>query len=129
MWALAHEVGALTHILGARVGGGRPPQRKPFLRGFQRFVEIGLAGMRQMRQRLLGRRIDDVLALAAAAVNPLAVDIEREIGIHGVLVVLVIAAMVLTKGLASFEVGFTPLSRGKATSQVRGGVNPRMSRR
>src|SRR6516162_11716143 len=39
--------------------------------------------MGQMRERLLGRRIEHVLALAAAAVHPLAVDVEREIGIHG----------------------------------------------
>src|SRR5262249_21954910 len=81
--ALAHEVGGLAHDLGAVIGRGRPPQREAFLRGFQRFVEIGLAGVGQMRQRLLGRRIKHVLALAAAAVHPLAVDIEREIGIHG----------------------------------------------
>jgi len=80
---LAHEIGGLAHDLGAIVGRGRPPQREAFLRGFQRFVEIGLAGMGQMRQRLLGRRIEHVFALAAAAVHPLAVDVEREIGIHG----------------------------------------------
>src|SRR5215813_9883892 len=39
--------------------------------------------MGQVRQRLLGRRIEHVLALAAVAVHPLAVDVEREIGIHG----------------------------------------------
>src|SRR5262249_19056899 len=39
--------------------------------------------MGQVRQRLLGRRIEYVLALAAAAIHPLAVDVEREIGIHG----------------------------------------------
>jgi hypothetical protein len=76
------SVGGLAHDLGAVVGRRRPPQRKAFLRGFQRLVEIGLAGMGQVRERLLGRRIEHVLALAAAAVNPLAVDIEREIGIH-----------------------------------------------
>src|SRR5215470_9930234 len=81
--ALAHEVGGLAHDLGAIVGRRRSPQRKAFFRRFERLVEIGLAGMGQVRERLLGRRIEHVLALAAAAVHPLAVDIEREIGIHG----------------------------------------------
>jgi len=81
--ALAHEVGGLAHDLGAVVGRGCPPQREASLRRFERFVEVGLAGMGQVRQRLLGRRIEHVLALAAAAVHPLAVDVEREIGIHG----------------------------------------------
>jgi hypothetical protein len=64
-----------VHDLAAVVGRGRAPQREALLGGFQRLVEIGLAGMRQMRQRLLGRRIDDVLALVAAAVLfPRAVD-------------------------------------------------------
>ena len=40
-----------------------------------------------MRQRLAGRRIDDVLALAAFAVEPLAVDIKLEIGVHANLAV------------------------------------------
>src|SRR5262249_2042459 len=75
--------GGWASDVGGVVGRGRPPQREAFLRGFQRLVEIGLAGMGQMRQRLLGRRIEHVLALAAAAVHPLAVDVEREIGIHG----------------------------------------------
>jgi hypothetical protein len=43
--------------------------------------------MRQMRQGFPGRRIDDVLALAAFAVEPLAVDVESELGIHRNLVV------------------------------------------
>ena len=85
--SLAHEVGSLAHDLGAVIGRSCSPQREAFLCGFQRFVEISLAGVRQMSQWLLGRRIEHVLALATAAVNPLAVDVEREIGIHGVLVV------------------------------------------
>src|SRR6476661_9207135 len=79
-----------------------------FLRGLERFVEIGLARMRQMRQRLLGRRVDHVLAPAAAAVHPLAVDIECEIAVHGVLVFFVIAEMSVATGLALFDAGFTP---------------------
>jgi len=35
--------------------------------------------MRQMRQRLAGRRIDDVLALAAIAVKPGAVDVKLKL--------------------------------------------------
>src|SRR5260370_836595 len=55
--ALAHEVGGLVHDLAAVVGRGRAPQRKAALGGLQRLVEVGLAGMGQVRQRLLGRRI------------------------------------------------------------------------
>jgi len=44
---------------------GRPPQREPFWQ-LQRLVEIGLAGVGQVRQRLFGRRIDDVSPAAAA---------------------------------------------------------------
>jgi len=85
--ALAHEVGGLAHDFRAVVGRRRTPQGEALLGGLERLVEIGLAGVGQVRERLLGRRIDDVLALAAvAAVDPLAVDVEREIGIHGVLV-------------------------------------------
>jgi hypothetical protein len=84
--ALAHELGGLAHDLGAVIGRGRPPQREALLGGRQRLVEIGLARMRQLRQRLLRRGIEHLLALAAAAVHPLAVDIERKIGIHEVLV-------------------------------------------
>ena len=82
--ALAHEVRGFAHDFRAVVGGGSAPERKAFLGGFERLVEIGLGRVRQMRERLLGRRIDDVLALAAAtAVDPFAVDVKREIGIHG----------------------------------------------
>ena len=38
-----------------------------------------------MRERLFGRRVDHVLALAAVAVEPLAVDVEFEFAVHGVL--------------------------------------------
>ena len=51
--ALAHEVGGLAHDLRAVIGRGCPPQRKALFRRFQRLVEVGLARMRQMRQRLL----------------------------------------------------------------------------
>ena len=56
--ALAHQVGGLVHDLAAVVGRGRAPDGEALLGGFQRLVEIGLVGVRQMRQRLLGRRID-----------------------------------------------------------------------
>ena len=82
-WRSRMRSAALRMILAAVVGRGRPPHREALLGGFQRLVEIGLAGVRQVRERLLGRRIDHVLALAAAAVVPLAVDVEREIGVHG----------------------------------------------
>src|SRR5262249_12044067 len=81
--ALAHEVGGLAHDLGAVVGRGRAPQREAFLRGFQCFVEIGLAGVGQVRERLLGRRIEHVLALAAAAGHPLAGDVDGGCGREG----------------------------------------------
>ncbi len=74
--ALAHQVGGLAHDLGAVIGRGRLPHREAFFGGGERGIEIGLAGMRQMRQRLAGRRIDHVLALAAFAVEPFAVDVK-----------------------------------------------------
>src|SRR5260370_29117528 len=64
--------------------------------------------MRQMRQRLLGRRVEDLLTVAAVAVDPFAVDIEREIGVHERLILSLIAEMGVTKGLAPFRTGFTP---------------------
>ena len=85
--ALAHEIGGLAHDLGAVIGRGRLPDREALLGGGERGVEIGFAGMRQMRQRLAGRRIDHVLALAAFAVEPFAVDVESQLGIHRNLVV------------------------------------------
>ena len=81
--ALAHQIGGLAHDLGAIIGGRGPPQREALFGGGERGVEIGFAGMRQMRQRLAGRRVDHVLALAAVAVEPLAVDIKTKIGVHG----------------------------------------------
>src|SRR5258707_15076163 len=47
-------------------------------------MEIAGGGMGQMRQRLLGRRVDDVLTAAAVAVIPLAVDVEPVLRGHGV---------------------------------------------
>jgi hypothetical protein len=80
---LAHEVGGLAHDLGAIVGRGRAPHGKTFFRGGERAVEIGRARMRQVRERLFCCRVDHVLAGAAFAVEPLAVDIEFELGVHG----------------------------------------------
>ena len=85
--ALAHQVGGLVHDLAAVVGRGRPPDGEALLGGFQRLVEIGFAGVRQVRQRLLGRRIDDVLALAAAVLPPGAVDEKAKLAVHETLVV------------------------------------------
>jgi ParB family chromosome partitioning protein len=81
--ALAHQVGGLAHDFGPLIGRGRAPHGKALLRGFERMIEIGGARMRQTRKRLLGRRIDHILAGAAVAVEPLAVDIEFELGVHG----------------------------------------------
>jgi hypothetical protein len=64
--------------------------------------------VRQVRERLLGRRIDHVLALAAGAIHPFSIDIERKIAVHGILVLFVIAEMSVATGLALFGVGFTP---------------------
>ena len=64
-----------------------PSTREAFFSCGQCGVEIGFAGVRQAREGFSGSRIDHVLALAAFAVEPFAVDIKREIGIHGSLVV------------------------------------------
>ena len=95
--ALAHEIGGLAHDLGAVIGRGRPPQCKALLCRLDRFVEVGLARMGQMRQRLRGRRIEDLLAVAAVAVHPFAVDIEREIGVHERLTLSLIAEIGVTR--------------------------------
>ncbi len=85
--AFAQEVGGLAHDLGAVIGRGCLPHCEALLGGGERGIEIGFAGMRQMRQRLAGRRIDHVLALAAFAVEPFAVDVKSQLGIHRNLVV------------------------------------------
>jgi hypothetical protein len=43
--------------------------------------------MRQMRKRLFGSRIDHILAAAAVAAEPFAVNEKLEIGVHDVLTV------------------------------------------
>ena len=85
--ALAQQIGGLAHDLGAVIGRGCLPQRKAFFRGGQRSVEIGFAGVRQTRQRLASRRIDDILAFAAVAVEPFAIDEKTKLAIHVTLVV------------------------------------------
>ena len=84
--ALAHQIGGLAHDLGAVIGRGRLPHREALRGGGERGVEVGGRGMRQMRQGLAGRRIDHVFALAAFAVEPFAIDVKRELGIHGTLI-------------------------------------------
>src|SRR4029079_13109530 len=98
------QVGGLVHDLAAVVGRGRPPDRETLLGGFQRLVEIGCAGVRQVGQRLLGRRIEDVLALVAAAVlPPRAVDEKAKLAVHDTLFFWLVP---LAKDLAF------PLARG-----------------
>src|SRR5262249_61931618 len=75
------------HDLGTVIGRCRLPRRKTLFRGSERRIEIGFARMRQVPKRLAGCRIDHVLALAAFAVEPFAVDVKTELGIHGNLVV------------------------------------------
>ncbi len=79
---LADQVRRLAHDFRAVIGGRRAPYRKALFGGFQRLVEIGRAGMRQLREWLLGCRIDHILAAATVAVEPLAVDEKSEIGVH-----------------------------------------------
>jgi hypothetical protein len=80
--ALAQQVGGLAHDLGAVIGRGRPPHGEALFGGAERGVEIGGRGMGQMAEHLAGGRIDDILALAAFAVEPLSVDEKLEIGVH-----------------------------------------------
>ncbi len=82
---LAHQIGGLAHDLGAVIGRSRFPDRKALFGGGERGVEIGARGVRQNGKHLAGRRIDHVLGLAAFAIEPFAVDVKREIGIHGTL--------------------------------------------
>jgi hypothetical protein len=81
--ALAQKVGGLTQDFCPVVGRGSPPDQKTLLGRIERAVEVRAAGVRELRERLLGRRIDDLLALAAAAVQPSTVDVETEFRIHG----------------------------------------------
>jgi hypothetical protein len=60
--------------------------------------------MGKMRQGLLGRRIEHLLALAAVAAYPLAVDIEREIRIHERLTFLMMID-VGREGISTFRYG------------------------
>ena len=79
---LAHEIGGLAQDFRPVIGRGRAPHGEALLGRFQRAIEIGRAGMRQMRQRLFRRRIDHVLAAAAVAIEPLTVDVKFQIGVH-----------------------------------------------
>ena len=59
--------------------------------------------MRQMRERLFGRRIDHVLAFAAVAAEPFAVDEKFEIGVHDVLAGFgILAALIVGGWISSF---------------------------
>src|SRR6476660_9535896 len=83
----AQQIGGFAHDLGAVVGGRGFPGRKALFGSGECSIEVPFARVRKVRQRLAGRRIDHVLALAALAVEPLAVDIKTKIGIHETLVV------------------------------------------
>ena len=83
--ALAHQVGGLVHDLAAIISRGGAPHGEAFFGRLQRLVEIGFARMRQMAERLFRRRIEHILALAAVAAEPFAVDEEFEIAVHDVL--------------------------------------------
>ena len=76
----------LGHDLGAVVGRGGLPLGEAGLGGFQRGVEVGLVGVRQGGERLLGRGVDHLFRLAGAAgLLPRAVDIKAELAVHGIL--------------------------------------------
>ena len=64
--------------------------------------------MRQLRQHLAGRRIDDVLALAAVAGEPLAVDVKREIGVHA-------QTSLLPEGIVAWLSTFTACGHARIT--------------
>ena len=79
--ALAHQRGGLAHGRGALVGRHLAPGFEAALRGGQRAVQIGNAGVRDLADGLAGGRIDHVKSLAAGGVAPLAVDQKSGIGI------------------------------------------------
>src|SRR5262249_50688711 len=81
--ALTHQVGGLAQDLGAVIGRGRAPDLEALGGRCQPLIEDSPACMWQRRGRLLGRGIDDIVALATAAILPFAADIERKIGVHG----------------------------------------------
>ncbi|MGF6936172.1 hypothetical protein OKW41_005334 [Paraburkholderia sp. UCT70] len=79
--ALAHQRGGLTHGRGALVGGNLVPCFEAALRGFERAVQIGDAGVGHFADGLAGGRVDDVERLAAGGVAPFAVDQKTGIAI------------------------------------------------
>src|SRR3954462_11692813 len=84
MWsAPAHQVGGLLDDAAAVIGRLRLPQLETGLRGSERGVQIRGRRVGQVSERFLRRGIDDVLAAAAIAVFPLAVDVEPELRVHG----------------------------------------------
>ena len=80
--ALADQVRGLAHDFRAVIGRHRAPDGEALFGGGQRAIEIGLGGMRQIGEGLAGRRIDHFLGLARAAVQPFAVDMQLQVGIH-----------------------------------------------
>ena len=81
--ARAHEIRGLLEDLAALHRQQRAPFAPGALRGGQRAIEIGGAGMRQLAQHFFGGRIDHRLGLAALRAQPFAVDEQREFRIVG----------------------------------------------
>ena len=80
--ALAQQVGGLLDDAAAVIGGLRLPHLEAGFGGGERRVEVLGGGVGQVRERLLRRGIEHVLAATAVAVVPLAVDVKPELRVN-----------------------------------------------
>ena len=82
--ALAHQRGGAAHDRAALQRRRVAPQLEAALRGGQRAVQVGDAGMGDAADLLAGGRVQHGQRLAAGGIAPLAVDEESGVGVaHG----------------------------------------------
>src|SRR6185437_11294405 len=111
--SLANEISGLADDARALMRRGRAPLPEALLRGGERAVEIGGAGMRQRRERLFRRGIDHLLAVAALRAEPFAVDIHRQFRVHAFL-----PSFVIRCSSWAYEAARTACGRLRASSLI-----------
>jgi hypothetical protein len=79
--ALAHQASSLAHDLGPLNGRHVTPGLKALLRGGQRQVQVGNAGMRDAADFLAGSRVEHSEAFSISGITPFAYDEELGVGI------------------------------------------------
>jgi hypothetical protein len=77
----AQEAGGAAQDFRTLESGDMPPFREALLRGGKCEIEIGGFGARDLADRLLGRRVDDIKRPAGSAGPSFAVDHQQDIGI------------------------------------------------